>query len=75
VRTSWSDCMWEGDNVELFVYRLADGARMARRLMATRDRGDTHRLDFHDDEVRVLTTRAHAYPKSRVVRLRKPDAA
>ena len=75
VRTSWEDCMWAGDNVELFVYRLSDGARIAQRLMATGDAGDTHSLSFEDDEVRVVTTRAHAYPKTRVVRLRKPDAA
>ena len=75
VRRSWFDCMWEGDKVELFVYRLADGARIARRLLATSDKGATHSLSFDDDEVRVLTTRAHAYPKTRVVRLRKPGAA
>ena len=69
VRTSWFDCMWEGDNVELFVYRLADGTRIARRLLATRDRGDTHSLSFDDNEVRVFTTRPNAYPKTRVVRL------
>jgi hypothetical protein len=77
VRTSWSDCMWDGDNVELFVYRLADGARVARRLIArdTADLHDVHSLRFHDDQVHVLTTRAHARPKTRVVRLRTPGAA
>ena len=74
VRTLWSDCMWDGDNVELFVYRLTDGARIARRLIA-RDTADTHSVRFHDDEVHVLTTRAHARPKIRVVRLRTPGAA
>jgi hypothetical protein len=75
VRTSWSDCMWDGDNVELFVYRLADGARIARRLIATRDTGATHSLVFDEDEVHLLTTSAHAYPKTRVVRLRKQGPA
>jgi hypothetical protein len=74
VRTTWFDCMWEGDYVELFVYRLADGARIARRLIA-RDTAETHSLSFDDDEVRVLSARAHAYPKTRVVRLRTPGAA
>ena len=67
--------MWAGDSVELFVYRLADGARIARRLIATRDTADTHSLFFDEDEVHLLTTSAHAYPKTRVVRLRKPGAA
>ena len=74
VRTTWSDCMWDGDNVELFIYRLDDGARIARRLIA-RDAADTHSLFFDEDEVHVLTTSAHAYPKTRVVRLRQPGAA
>ena len=75
VRTTWSDCMWDGDNIELFVYRVADGARIAHRVLATSDTGGTRSLSFHDDQVHVLTTRAHGRPKTRVVRLRKPGAA
>ena len=75
VHTLWSDCMWDGDRIELFVYRLADGARIARRLLATTDTGGTHSVRFHDDQVHVLTTHAHGRPKTRVVRLRKPGAA
>jgi hypothetical protein len=76
VLASWSDCSWSGHFLDLVVYRLADGARIARRVLTTEyPDGTSSSLRFHDDEVHVLTTRAHARPKTRVVQLRKPGAA
>jgi hypothetical protein len=56
--------------VELFVYRLSDGARVARRTLAKADTGGTRTLTFHEDEVHVRTVRADARAAVRVVRLR-----
>ena len=57
--------------------RLPACRRRAHRAPPDRPgtRPNAYSLRFHDDEVHVLTTRAHAYPKTRVVRLRKPGAA
>ena len=74
VHTLWSDCSYDGAYLELFVYRLADGARIARRdltdLTAQYPDGPS-RLTFHKDQVRVFTTHLGA-PKVRVVRLQEP---
>ena len=75
VQATWSDCSWSGHYLELVVYSLADGAGIARRVFTTEHPGETHSLFFDEDEVHLLTTSAHAYPKTRVVRLRKPGAA
>jgi hypothetical protein len=74
VRRTWSDCMSEDQAIELYVYRLADGARLAHSVLAD-DPAATRSLTFHEGEVHVLTGHAHARPKVRVVRLRKPPAA
>jgi hypothetical protein len=74
VRTSWSDCSWNGVAVQMLVYRLADGAQIADRVLAFEDDGGTRSLTFHEDEVHVLTAQPHGRPKVRVVRLRKPAA-
>jgi len=74
IRAAWADCMWEGDTVELFVYQLADGARLARRILANDEQNGTRSLAFVDDAVRVTTVYGHGRPKVSLVRLRKPAA-
>jgi hypothetical protein len=75
LEASWSDCSWEGDGIELVVYRLSDGARLAHRDLEAHATGARNEVRFHDDEVRVTLGQADGRPKLRVVRLRKPKAA
>ena len=44
--SAWSDCSWEGDAMELVVYRLADGARLAHRDLAARETGGRNEVRF-----------------------------
>jgi hypothetical protein len=69
VTTWWTDCDWEGDVVELFVFRVSDGARITRRTLATKDTGGTRTLTFLEHEVHVQTTRPRGLSTLRIVQL------
>ena len=73
VQTSWSDCMWAGDDFELLVYRLADGARVAHRIIRTALTESARDVTFHEDELHVVTARGNSRPRIRVVRLSRSD--
>jgi hypothetical protein len=65
---SWADCMWEGERINLIVYRLADGKRLASRQLAADDTVDADALSFQGDEVHAAW-RAGGQTKRQVVRL------
>ncbi len=69
MQTSWSDCMWDGDYAELLVYRLADGARVARRVFGSEESEEARDVHFQGDEVHVLTTGQRGRPKHHVIPL------
>jgi hypothetical protein len=71
VQTSWTDCSYAGEYLEVFAYRVADGARLAHRFLEAEDTGGAHTLSFHDDKVQVVTTRDDRRPRTESVRLRK----
>jgi hypothetical protein len=74
VRESWSDCMWAGDRLDLSVYRLSDGRRVAHRSLEEEDdTSDIHSLTFRDDEVQVRTAGGQTRMTVRVVQRRRPD--
>ena len=69
VHASWSDCSWGGDEMELVVYRLADGARLVRRGVADRETSAPNEVFFQGDEVHVTLGQADGSAKVRTVRL------
>jgi hypothetical protein len=73
VRAAWSDCSWDGDQVELIVYSVGDGRRILRRVLEKNDRGGTRLLTVEGDEVRIVTMLPHRQAKVRVVQLPGPS--
>ena len=73
VRTAWSDCMWEGARIELFVYWVPDGTQVLHRVLDKDDKGGKRQLTVVGDEIRVFTTRPHRKMNVRIVPLPRPD--
>jgi hypothetical protein len=64
--------MWDGERVELSVYRLTDGRRIAHRDLGEDEPADGQSLTFLHDEVQVRTTTdGHTRLSVRVVQLRQ----
>jgi hypothetical protein len=74
MESAWSDCSWSGLDVELIVYRLADGARLLRRELGTPGADEVREMRFEDDQVRLRLAAPHGRSKLHIVKLRKQKA-
>jgi hypothetical protein len=73
--SSWSDCSWGGDDIELVVYRVADGKRLTRRDLETPHRGEMHSIDFFGNGLHIVSVDANGRTKRRVLHVRPAHLA